>query len=266
MRRERDDGYALVAAVTAVAAFAYIAFQVLAAGQGSVAQVAARADHARLISAADAGVMIAIHGLAQEDPGVRWPIDGSSRSLDFDGVDLTVAVQDERAKAPLAGLNDAQARVLFQGAGASGQRLDSLVGEFRDWRDQGLANAASGSGQSRFRSIGELMALGDMDLDLYGRIVPSVTVFFEPGDHFDPRYASPLAVSVMRALADPSAADTPFTQEQPALQTAPDSHLQGRTLSVHVVARDDRGGEARRTAIVELTGARDQPYWIRYAE
>jgi general secretion pathway protein K len=266
MRTERDRGYALVAAVTAVAAFAYIAFQVLAVDQGVIAAAHARQAHDRLAAAADAGVMIALHGLAISDPGERWTIDGVPRSADFDGVDLTIAVEDERGKAPLVGLDDDQARVLFEGGGASGQRLDALVGEFHDWRDAGLTDSGPDAGQQRFHAVGELMALKDMDLDLYDRIAPSVTVFFEPGQHFDPKYATPLAIAVMRALGGPNLPATaePFAQEQPDEEIVTDDRLIGRTLSVHVLARDASGGQARRTAVVELTGDKSQPYWIRY--
>jgi general secretion pathway protein K len=102
-RGERDSGYALVAAVTAVAAFAYVAFEVLAANQGAAALVGGRIGHARLAAAAEAGLYLAIHGLATDDRATRWSIDGRSRDIDFDGVELAVAIDDERGKAPRRG-------------------------------------------------------------------------------------------------------------------------------------------------------------------
>ena len=77
----KDAGYALVAAVTAVAALAYVAFQVLAADQGGVAIVRGRTQQAQLSAAADAGLYLAIHGLAIDDPADRWAIDGSAPSI-----------------------------------------------------------------------------------------------------------------------------------------------------------------------------------------
>ena len=109
----QDKGYALVAAVTAVAAFAYLAFQVLAANRGAIDLVSGQSERARLVAAADAGISLAVHGLAADDRGVRWSIDGKPRRLEFAGVDLTVTVEDERGRAPLGGLNDGQSHAMF---------------------------------------------------------------------------------------------------------------------------------------------------------
>ena len=48
MAREREKGFALVAAVAAVGAFAYVSFQVLAADRGVTTSVLARVEQARL--------------------------------------------------------------------------------------------------------------------------------------------------------------------------------------------------------------------------
>ncbi|HEY5072436.1 MAG TPA: hypothetical protein VII63_10435 [Caulobacteraceae bacterium] len=296
MGGDGERGYALVAAVTAVAAFAYIAFQVLATNEGTVAAIAGRAEQAKLAAGADAGIMIAIHGLAAEDRTARWSIDGKPRQVDFDGMDLTVVVQDERGKAPLAGLTETQARALFEGAGAEGDRLDALVDEFREWQAQAdaeavaqpAAPAAAGApaavgapasedsalnAQARggqFRTVGELMALKDMDSALFAAIAPAVTVFFEESGPFEPKNAGPLAIRTMNAQTgtNPLAltGDSEFASERPVEQIVPDDNLVGRTLTIGVVARDREGGRTHRTAIVELTGNKVQPYWIRYVE
>lgn len=283
MSRDRDRGFALVAAVAAVGAFAYISFEVMAADRGVIAGVSARVEQAHLAAAADAGMMIAIHGLAQEDAAQRWAIDGRTRQILFDGVDLLVTVQDERGKAPLDGLNPAQSRALFEGAGAAGDRLDALVNELRDFQSaeedsstdtvappanaQGLA--AAKIRQGGFRSVGDLMTLKDMDADLYARIAPAVTVFFEESGPFEPTHASPLASAAMAAEELPSQdeQDAQQTEDnaQPA-ETIVDDNLIGRTLTVSVIARDRNKATTERSAIIELTGAKANPYWIRYVE
>jgi hypothetical protein len=277
---ETDRGYALVAAVAAVAAFAFIAFQVLAEDRGAVASVAARLEQVKLDDAADAAVMVALHGLGADDPDARWAIDGRTRHVDFDGVSLAVAVEDERGKAPLAGLSHGQARALFEGAGASGGRLEALVGEYRSWVGRGPVDAAPATSAVQgspsatiqwrpFEAVDDLMALADMDAALYGRIAPSVTTFFEQGGPFDPANASPLALETMNAregAAEQGPASGDFASEQPDETIAPDAHLVGRTLTVRVWARDGNGARTHRMAIVELTGSKTQPYWIRYAE
>ncbi len=277
----RDNGYALVAAVTAVAAFAYLAFQVLAADQGGIALASGRMQQAKLSAAADAGLSLAVHGLAAEDRGLRWSIDGGARRLEFNGVDLTVTVEDERGKAPLAGLNDGQARALFAVAGAPRDKLDALVLEFRDWQSEdttapsanddilGVTPGPAGR-HGPFRTVGELAALKDMDLATFNRIAPAVTTLFEENGGFEPRHATPLAKAAMSgqelASADQLANETGLDNERVAEDIAPDDRYVGRTLTVRVVARDRDGAQTHRMQIVELTGDRAHPFWVRYAE
>jgi hypothetical protein len=269
-----------VAAVTAMAAFAYIAFQVLAADRGGLAIVGARIRQARLAAAADAGISLGLHGLAEDNPSNRWSIDGRARHVDFDGVDLAIVAEDERGKAPLAGLNDAQARALFAGAGADGARLDALVAEFRDWQteDDRVRNgpptaaelAAPPIRHGPIATVGELAGLKDMDPSLLARIAPVVTVFFEESGPFEPRNAKPLAIAAMSAQSgvDAAAAATQpdINSQNPDEEITPDDHLVGRTITLRVTARDPDGAQTHRMAIVELTGDKARPYWIRYVE
>jgi len=278
MPRRTDDGYALVAAVTAVAAFACIALQVLAADRGALAIETGLERHAKLAAAAEAGLGLAMHGLGAEDRAARWSIDGRPRRLDFDGVQLTLTVEDERGKAPLAALSDNQARALFAGAGASGERLDALVREFRAWQTDQNAAFETGDAAPRanfpmrhgdFRTVGELMGLPDMDRTLYARLAPAVTTFFEETGAFDPTYAQGLAKAAMKAdeLPDPDQADeAPAVEDQRPNEELADDDYVGRTLTIRAVARDSGGAETHRTEIIELTGDKARPYWIRYAE
>ena len=297
MALRRDHGFAMVVAVTALAAFAFISFEVLAADRGVIAGVSARVEQARLAAAADAGMMMAIHGLAQEDASQRWAIDGRSREVTFRGVGLLITLQDERGKAPLDGLNPAQSRALFQGAGASDDRLDALVDELRDFQsaddDQTVASAPTEAQdlstaplrRGGFRTVGDLMVLKDMDANLYARIAPAVTVFFEESGPFERGHASPLAAATMRATENDSPEDEQLGQsvddERPT-ESVEDENMIGRSVTVNVIARGPGGTQTHRMAIVELTGSGDPtsgagqtaspsgkvslPYWIRYVE
>ena len=283
-RRSRDGGYAMVAAITAVAAFAYIGFQIMAADRGDIAGVLARSEQARLMAAADAGVMLAIHGLGAEDAAQRWPIDGRTQQVEFAGADVAITVDDERGKAPLMGLNPAQSRALFEGAGADPDRVDALVNALRDFQSgedemapdpARIAADPLGAApvrQGDFRTVGDLMAFKDMDADLYARLAPAVTVFFEESGPFEPRHATPLAKAAMNASEyDPEdaaldASDKSDQQTQEPAEAIVDDNLVGRTLTVTSIARGRGGARAERSVIVELTGAADNPYWIRYTE
>ena len=280
-RARRDAGYALVAAVTAVAAFAYLAFQVLAANQGGIAIMSGRMRQAKLAAAAEAGIAQAVHGLAATDRGVRWSIDGRPRRLDFDGVDLTVTVEDERGKAPLAGLNDGQVHALFAGAGARPDQLEALVAAYREWQADDVVETEPDTGPFRakpappvrhgfFRTLGELAALKDMDPAVWASIAPSATVFFEESGPFEPSHATPLARAAMSGRdpgsSEEQANEAEIDAQRPEEQIALDEHYIGRTLTVSVVARDHDGARTHRMAIIELTGDKAAPYWVRYVE
>jgi general secretion pathway protein K len=269
--------------VVALAAFAYVAFQVAASGRGDLVAVAARVEQAKAQAAADGGLMLAIQALGAHDLNQRWPIDGTAREAPFAGADLSITVEDERGKVPLQGLNPDQVRSLFAGAGADGDRLDALVQEMRQFQsgedetppDPNAPPAESLAGwpvrEGSFRMVGDLMALKDMDADLYVRLAPSVTTFFEESGPFDRPHAGPLAIAAMDAdmpppgseAAQEDQADQPSEDENEA---PVDENLIGRTLTVKVVAHGRAGAIARRTAIVELTGDPQKPYWIRYTE
>jgi general secretion pathway protein K len=247
--------------------------------------------------------MMAIHGIGQEDVSQRWAIDGRSRELTFRGVDLLVTVQDERGRAPLDGLNPAQSRALFEGAGASADRLDALVDELRDFQsadDDDETNtppktdaqdlAAAPLRKGGFRVVGDLMALKDMDADLYARVAPAVTVFFEESGPFERGHANPLAAATMRATENESPEEQQLDQsddEARPAETIEDENMIGRTVTINVIARGPDGAQTHRMAIVELTGAGSKdkdvsfsasasattssgkptmPFWIRYTE
>jgi len=280
-RTRGEDGYGLVAAVTAVAAFAILSFQVVAADQGGIDLALGRVEQARLAAAADAGISLAIHGLAADDRGARWSIDGRARRLEFDGIELTVTVEDERGKAPLLALSDSQARALFAGAGAGGDRLDALVAEFREWQTEDdtapdLNNPVQPPPPAQpvrhgpFRTVGELAALKDMDRATFARIAPVVTVFFEDNGPFEPDHAQPLAQAAMSAdtLENPDqiANEAELTNQRPEEELAPDDHFVGRPLTIRVVARDHDGARTHRMEVIEFTGDKANPYWVRYVE
>ena len=204
-----------------------------------------------------------------------------SREVVFRGIDLVITVQDERGKAPLDGLNPAQSRALFAGAGATGDQLDALVNELRDFQSgdedevtRQVAPGATGLAiapvrQGGFRTVGDLMALKDMDAGVYSRLASAVTVFFEESGPFEPTHASPLAQSTMSANEDMSPEDAELLQDVDAerpQQIPIDENVIGRTLTVSVVARGSRGEQTHRSAIIELTGHADPPYWVRYVE
>jgi general secretion pathway protein K len=281
-RIRRQDGYALVAAVVAVAAFSYVSLEVLASDRGITGQVGAESQRAKLTAAADAGIAMALRGLGVDDPASRWPIDGRPVKAQFAGMALTIVVEDERGKIPINDLNEDQVREMFSIAGVSGDRLDTLTDSFNDWTDEDDDRRPSGAEapdyrplgikprNGRFRSVAELIHLRGMDPKVLAKIAPAATVFFGESGGFSPGTAQPFALAVMTE-GGPDSAEVIERQrelegERPAMEEIDHSSYIGRIFTVRVSAADSRQGQVMRTAIVELTGNTASPVWIRQVD
>ncbi len=270
-RRGRDDdGFALVAALMAALLFSLLAYAMLAADRGAIADVQAQMRRARMEAAADGALATAVAGLGAP-LNRRWDIDRRRRTLAIGDIQAEVVVEDERGKIPLNDLQPDQARRLFQAAGVSGGRLDLLTDSLLNWVDGGYrANGAkiidyAAEGvfprAGRMKTIDELLAVKGMDQAVFDRLAPDLTVFFGFRGIFDQATASPQATRVMMGalIDDPSA-------QRPVLSMSPGDDYVGRPFTVRVTARDPVGGEFHRAYIVELTGQPDQPYWTRAVE
>jgi general secretion pathway protein K len=278
-RRER--GYAMIAAVAAVAGFGYLALAAIGGGRSAVVAASAASERAQLTADADAGAALAIHHLGLSDPGRRWSLTGPPHQLDFQGAKLAITVEDENGKIPINFIRPDQMRRLFELAGADPRQIDGLVEAFGDLRgDPHPVEAGSRAGFPRVDSrieaqrgpltnLDELELLPGMTPALYAKIVPAVTVHVNMLA-FDPRTASPLAVAVMA----PGNADSPAAIERSRVQAGqneafaegPSIPLAGRTVTIHVEVADGSRGALDRTTVVEFTGAPSRPYIMRGVE
>lgn len=278
----RDGGYAMVAAVTGVAAFALIAFETLAVHRGAIASVNAQIENARLEAATEGGISAAIYGLSQSDPSQRWFIDGRSRTMRLGNVVLNIVVEDEHGKIPLNRLNEDQVRKMFEAAGVSGPRVDELVDSFEDWLDEDDDPRPHGAEapdyvprgikprNEDFETVGELALIQGMDKALFDTLAPALTVFFGEAGAFSVENAQPLALAVLSGSSknspDVLERQRELSGERAAFETPPEINLVGRPVTVRVAARDDEGASYHRSVIVEFTGNKNNPYWIRFLE
>jgi general secretion pathway protein K len=271
----------MIAAIVSVAAFGYVAFELLAQNRGVLAEVRGESERAKLEAACDAGLYEAMAWLNNDDPNLRWNIDGRPRVVNFGDVSLRITVEDERGKIPLNGIIEEEARQLFVDAGATPDQVNILSDSFEDWEDvdntprpngaEAAAYAPMGykPRNAGFRSVGELHMLRGMTDDLFARIAPAVTVFFGESGGFAENTSQPLALEVLGELP-PNAPDVLARQRQlagidPVAVTLAKVNLTGRTLMVRVEAKKG-GAYMKRSAIVEMTGNGDQPFWLRYLD
>jgi general secretion pathway protein K len=274
--RRGDSGYAMIAAVAGIAVFSLVAFDLIAANRGAIALVQAQAERARLSAAADAGLMRVIHGLGIEGSS-RWPTDGRPQTMRFGDVVLTIAVEDERGRISLNRADGDTLKRLFAAAGADNARAEALAASVEDWRDSddearpGGAEAPDYAAlgitprNGGFRTVEELMQIKGMDAELYRRVAPALTVFSAGGLDRDAAHPLALAATSFGGGGSVEALEREWEAagQRTALAFGSDKPIVGRALTVRIAARSPSGA-LERVAIVELTGDRARPYWIRY--
>lgn len=276
----RQRGFALPAAVVGTGIFALVAVSILDWGRGTTALLQARAVQARLAAAAEAGVTMAIHGVAIEDRTRRWPVGGAPRTMAFDGVALTIVVTDERGRIPLNSVEPEVIRALLAHAGVDGMQLDELADAVEDWMDEDdsprlhgaeredYGDGTPGPRNGPFRSLGEIAEVRGMTPAVLARIAPliSLTPRADIGV-VDQRHASADVISIMNAGAvDGFSALVNRREEEGqrvAIEIADDEPIALRLVHVQVTARLGNEAALTREAVVEFTGAPNRPYWIR---
>jgi general secretion pathway protein K len=191
---ENRRGFALLLVIWILALLAVLAAGVAADSQSESKIARNRVELAHARDLAEAGIALAIVGLTVPDMTLRWPADGSTRTVAYDGGSVAVTIQDESGKidinqAPLeliAGLFDTlspetkesreivmNALALQRQTAADQARATPGARGFdlpRRRRTVSLADAA-------FANIAELLQLPGMSRSVFERIRPFVTVY-----------------------------------------------------------------------------------------
>jgi len=279
-RRAADAGYALVAAVATIPFFALIAAMVINVGQRSIVDASAEIGEAKAGAAADAGIVLAVHGLLESDPARRWTIDRRPRTVAFDGAQIAIQIEDERGKVPLNQLDTSQLEALLRYAGLDGEPLRIARDSLLDWQDDDDETRENGAEADYYRlrgttprngplrAIGELVEVRGFNRAMVDRITPFVALDTGNGS-FEAEFADPRAITVMYGAAGSVEAIVRARElagQRTAIDLGSRVSLIGRPLTIAVVARRADGSVSRRRAVVELTGAAKQPYIVRRYE
>ena len=286
-RRPGERGIALIMVLWVVALLALVlsAF----AGESRVALDIARnrLAAAEAETAADAGVALALSGVAAtlseaaRAPGAppaedEWEADGTVHALQWQGAELRVRVDSESGKIDLNAAPDEAFAALFQALGiAPGQAAD-LATALIDWRKRraaalGIAKRRSAAHLSDeptgpFFALEELKRVPGVTPDLYAAIAPYVTVWSKQPVP-DPRTASrpvlltipgvdPARVDAWLALRGRQQAAAPVPRDLASGLVA--TNLMRPTVTVHVEARI-AGARFRRNAVALVTGDPSDP-------
>ena len=287
MRRRGENGFALVMAVAAAALFAWAGFTFMEAGSGDTAMAQARRQQAQVEAAAQAGLALAIHGLGQDDRTGRWRPDGRPRRVRFDGVALTVTVEDERSKVPIATASELTVQRLLSQSGLPPRQRDTLAAAILDWMDEDEFPRADGTEgesyrragadilprNSRIRTLDEMLAVRGMPPDILAGIKPAMTLYFGEPASFNPRGALPQAVAAMLGKSNAAGGKTHASargnddksadERRPALEITDDPPMAGRPVTIRVLAELPGTARTEHVSVVQFTASAARPYWIR---
>ena len=275
-----EQGYALIAAVAAIAVFGALALAIMTATRIGIARSDGEMARARADAAADAGVAIALQGLIGNDADMLALVGGRQRRIDFAGAHLTIGVTDERGKIPLNHIADDTVTGMLQQAGLSDDQVATARDSLLDWLDPDDLPRANGAENDYYAGLGiaarngelasvdELARVRGFTPGLVDQLRPYVTVDND-AQPFDPTHAQPQAIAVMNAAGAGSPEAIERTREQAGEQTALDAYqpktIIGHPLTIAVDADAGGGGHAHHEVVVVVTGNPGQPYVIHSA-
>lgn len=265
-RRRGASGFALVGVVWAIALLCVMAMDVLAAAQREAATAADLRERARLAAAADAGLTLGIHGLLRGGE--------AGRSLTFDGVRLSIAIEHEAGKLDLNLASARQLRGLFEALELPPAAAEAASAAIQDWRDADEAPRPRGGAETQeyravrspvpprdspFQTVDELAHVLNVGPWLAARAAPAFTVHSKR-ESIDRGRAGPLALAAMGGVRGgplEASAEDPLFPPRPGVDPRA-----GRVFTVRVTAAT-ADGQLERSAVVRLTGGGRETYWIQ---
>lgn len=212
----RQRGTALLLVLWATILLAALIAGVAASSRSQSEAALYGSERVRAELAAEAGLAHAVAGLRAPDLAHQWVPDGRPYQFAFDGAKVTVRVVDVNG---LVDLNAAPPRLLqalFAAVGVDDTDAARLADTVVQWRSatplptnvpaagaapgaQGQASAAFNQAHGPFRAIEQLARVPGVDLALYDRIAPAVTVF--SGRNFpDVSYAGSAVLAALRGV------------------------------------------------------------------
>lgn len=275
-RRARDEGYAMLAAVGAIAVFATLALAMLGHVQAAVLATGAEVERAKADAAADAGAQLAIRNLIGADRAFRWRADGRPYPLQFAGNRIVVRMYDQRGRLPLAVIDEEQVRRLFTLLDVPPARLEEVTDSYLDWTDDDDEPRPNGAELAYYaarglyprnatpETIDELALVRGFDRALVERVRAVATVHFSGGS-FEPRLADPIAIAAFSEAGENSPEVIDRRRELAGQRTAIDIDEvdpPSRSVELAVEATTPGGGRSRLRQMILLTGTPERPYSI----
>lgn len=274
-----DSGYAMVAAVGAIAIMAAIAATLTTTVTAQVDILDAETTRARLSSAAEAGIAVALSGLTARNGNRLWTLEGEVHEVSFDGATVKVHLEDEHGKMLFQRMNEDNLGWLLDALGIPEPQRSIARDSYGDWVDDDDESRENGAESEYYNPrglqatnnwISTLDELGDIRgftpemIDRFRKFASADT-----SAYFDDTHASPLAMQVMTdGIADSPdiiARRRELSGQRTAIALS-SPELKDHTISIVAEARMARGPNLTRRAVVVAGTSGRYPYFIKYMD
>lgn len=243
----------------------------------------------------DAGVARAILALNDNRADQRWRVDSYPYAFTYDGVPMTISIQDEDGKFDLNEADDDTLEPLFVSVGVDEKTAAVLADRIVEWRtdvtsddahtlhggtdaDYGAAGLPWRPRHADFQSVSELNLVLGMTPALFNRIRSDITVYSR-NDSPDEDVAP---LSVLNALypGNPTQVQKLLAQHagtvQAGLGTAPKTDgsatidpgtdMTGKVFEIDVDASYMQRHETRRVVVLMTADGSAPPYFVQHWE
>lgn len=283
-------GWALLSVLWVTAMLAMMAAATQALTVTSVRIERRALNEARLDADIKAGIVRAILAINNSRAENRWRVDGVPQNFVFDGVPMTVFIQEETGKVDLNSADPSLLSALFVSVGMKPQDASALSNKISDWRtatgdadlhrlngatdaDYAAAGLPYRQRHGPFQTIEELNLVLGMTPALFARVKPAVTVYSR-SPSIDPNVAPREALGALypqdpgkvqqilaaRMGAGPLNADSGIAGPPGIVPLAISPWGQSFTVTVKAEFGHRR---VARSAVALLTGDDDRPYLIQ---
>jgi general secretion pathway protein K len=247
----------------------------------------------------DAATIRAIVALDDARAGERWRIDSTPYRFTFDGVEMTVSIQDEDGKFDLNESDDDTIEPLFESVGLDQKTATVLADRIVEWRtaansddthtlhggtdaDYAGARLPWRPRHNDFQSVAEVQLVLGMTPELYDKVRPALTIYSRndsPDEDVAPKVVlnalypgNPGKVDQIMAQhagnasgSSAQASDSSSDSDSSGATVSSDDDLSGRSFEIDVEA-DYSGRHMVRRTVVLMTGDDTAPYLVQHWE
>jgi general secretion pathway protein K len=295
--RRRERGWALISVLWTTAMLGMMAAATQDLTVTSVRTERRALTRAHLDNDLEAATVRAVLALDDARPGSRCRIDSQPFPFTYDGVTMTITVQDEDGKFDLNQADDDTIAPLFQSVGVDQKTANILSDRIVEWRTEANSNdthtlhggtdadyAAAGvpwrPRHDDFQSVSELRLVLGMTPQIYERVKSALTVYSRndsPDEDVAPLYVlnalypgNPGQVDKIMgqhagtfAQANVDTSDTDDNSSGATISSGTD--LSGRSFEIDVEVNYNGRHQIRRTVVL-MTGDTTRPYLVEHWE